>query len=79
MQARNKVEELIMKQPQYSRICRQQDNGTCDAPAGLPTVIYAQSATLDTLNGEVPSEVPTGESTYSLADKCALTRMPCFR
>jgi hypothetical protein len=76
MQA-HKVETKIMSLPGYQDICLQQEDGTCHAPFGLPTAVYAKAENLvqgvdvGAGNVEAIAGSRTGNNTYQLADKYA--------
>jgi hypothetical protein len=66
-----------MDLPGYKEICRQQNDGSCDAPFGMPTSIYAKSNVMSVVDGKIPSDIgkdPT-DTVYVLADTCA---PPCL-
>lgn len=70
-----------MALPSYSLICLQQEDQSCHAPFGLPSMVYAVPkndpiAGVDTDGDDVERAVEqsTGDSLYQLDDECVLLR-----
>ena len=78
VQARS-VEAKIVALPSYSLICMQQEDQSCHAPFGLPSMVYAVPkndplADVDTDNVDGVEDTVAqadGDSLYRLADECA--------